>query len=160
MDRLGRIYPGERKSTYAQTIDRSMYSVVGLGRPPFPYNRKTGFLSYSKPLFNEKEGATDGGETVFRQCRTIEQCFVDEFTYNGVRRDRMIYDDKSRSTPVFREWGANESEVCGIFGYRLEKDAAQVECPGLDTRDYACCKVLTLYISAFCYLFFANHCFA
>lgn len=56
----------ESKSTYAQTIDRQRFGIVGLGRPNFdismqsPY-RGTGFMSETTIFKNDK--------TVFKSCR-------------------------------------------------------------------------------------------
>ena len=57
----------QAKNTYAQTIDRKRFGVVGLGRPEFdiatssPY-RGTGFMS-------ETSVFRDNKDTVFKSCR-------------------------------------------------------------------------------------------
>lgn len=124
------------KSTYVQTMGRNKFAAVGLGRPPFnismgsPY-RSTGFMSEAV-LFRQ------GSQTsVFKSCKTIEQCFVDMFTFNGKAVKRRVFNPASRA---MQDWTGLDGQNCGIFGIWL-KDRTDFDkmCPGEDFATRHCC---------------------
>jgi hypothetical protein len=66
---------GVQHGTYAQTLQQDGY-INMLGRPPFNYTvgapmRKSGFLSTENLL------GSSGDKTIFKPCKTVEQCFMD-----------------------------------------------------------------------------------
>jgi hypothetical protein len=130
------------KSTYAQTIDRNMFASVGVGTPPFnismysPY-RSTGFMSettlFRPPAGEQKE------TSVFKSCKTIKQCFVDRFTYNGRTVKRQVLDP---ATSTMRDWAGIDGQNCGVFGIWVgsgDKAAFNRLCPGEDWNTRFCC---------------------
>ena len=131
------------KSTYAQTIDRNMFSSVGVGTPPFnismssPY-RSTGFMSETT-LFRPDPKGEEDGKSVFKSCKTIEQCFIDRFTYNGRTVKRQVMDP---ATSTMRNWEGIDGQNCGIFGVWVgsgDKAAFNRLCPGEDFNTRFCC---------------------
>jgi hypothetical protein len=85
-----RAMPSITKSTYAQTVARDGYSVVGMGRPALDaaFARSTGFLSMQQKVFTEAAEVGVDGKSIFVPCKTLDQCFVDIFHYNGQMRER------------------------------------------------------------------------
>jgi hypothetical protein len=144
-----RMYPSERKGTYVQTVDRQGFSVVGLGRPSWFKSgeqdgyRKTGFLSTQDPVFLEDASKEDGGTSIFLSCKTIDQCFVDDFYYHGKVVSRRIYDDTKVQGRRMRDWEPQDAELCGSFGYQLDMDQSTVSCLGINSATHSCCKVHT-----------------
>lgn len=129
------------KSTYAQTISRNKYSVVGVAQPPFststssPY-RSTGFMSETT-LFRKDPANIDGGTSVFKSCKTIDQCFIDQFTYNGKPVKRRVFDPV---TKTMRDWTGLDGQYCGIFGILLSDVASfNAMCKGEDFDKKYCC---------------------
>lgn len=142
-----RIFFYKTKSTYAQTINRDKYAAVGLGKPSFftaghlPLNsgyRKAGFLSAETVFDVDAADATDGGKSIFTACKTLEQCFVDDFFYNGKMVARKIFDQVAN---VMRDWKPMESERCGSFGYQVDEMSAVNVCPGINQITHACCRI-------------------
>jgi hypothetical protein len=133
--------------TYAQTIKRDGY-INMLGRPPFDYStgspmRKSGFMSADTLL------GPSGDKTIFKPCKTVEQCFMDTFTHRGMERTRRVFiegDAFSYSLPSFmRDWKPSDATKCGIFGVLVEDPSGLTDkrkCPGLETNsNYYCCMV-------------------
>ena len=134
-----RMFPGTTKNTYVQTIDRLGYSIVGLGTLPFGTSpqegyRKAGFLSTKADVFVESSG-----QSIFKACKTLDQCFVDDFYYNGKVVSRRVYTYYNQQ-PKMRDWKPSESENCGIFAME-ETDRPTDYCLGINPTTHACCII-------------------
>lgn len=140
-----RMIPSVRKSTYVQTFDRNGFSVVGMGKIPFEHimgsaYRKTGFLSTDKQIYDPQSK-----KSLFVQCSSLEQCFVDKYFYNGkmIANRRVIGLDPGSQTPVKqqRDWKPSEAENCGIFGIEVTNYARDLQCPGINKKTQSCCML-------------------
>ena len=88
-----RSYPFSTKGTYAQTIGRDGYTIVGMGRPRLDnvaFARQNGFLSIQQAVYAEPTGNQVDGKSIFVPCKTLDQCFVDIFHYNGRPLQRYV----------------------------------------------------------------------
>ena len=117
------------KTTVAQTIDRSQFAAVGLGRPSFntstssPY-RSTGFMSEQRLFYTD---ANNAEQSVFKSCKTIDQCFMDMFTHNGKQHKRMVYHPVKKQ---MQNWTGADGEVCGVFGIWMnDPQSVAAMCP-------------------------------
>lgn len=146
LDTAGRFYPSRTKNTHVQTFGRNGYTVVGLGRPPFDIsnadgfsniNRKTGFLSAPGNIFLPTGQSDDEGKSIFMSCKTLDQCFVDDFYFNGRPVSRRVFTTDNR----MRDWEPKEGERCGIFGIEESDELASRSCPGIDTLKQSCCSI-------------------
>lgn len=125
MDTLKRIYQPKalQYGTRAQTLQRSGF-INMMGRPPFDYSdgvafRGSGFMSTDR-LLDKK------GETIFKPCKTVRQCFEDRFTHHGKEVTRRVFIDGEAfvnnaatggaSQSVMRDWKSRDAAKCGIFG--------------------------------------------
>jgi hypothetical protein len=123
-----------------------------LGRPPFDIAdgqaaRKAGFLSSSTLLKGKLN------TTIFKPCKTLEQCFEDKFTHNGaeitrrvfIRRDALGFTDATSSTTYYaRDWLASDATRCRIFGVWLSDQSSNginKMCPGTTSQTHYCCAV-------------------
>lgn len=142
--------------TYVQTLRRDGYMNMQ-GRPPFDYSvkspkRKAGFLS-SDSLLNTK------GETIFRPCKTVSQCFKDTFTYLGHERTRRVFIDRlavGNEEAYLRDWEPQDAMKCGIFGVFLKEvgtgQGINTMCPGTSASTHYCCA-LDMAVAPLNYLF-------
>ena len=133
--------------TYAQTLDRDGYMHME-GRPPFNYSvgtamRKAGFLSTGALL-----DSSANPQTIFKQCKTVRQCFKDEFTHHDVARTRKVSipaNVQSYASPQYmREWMPSDAANCGIFGVWLADNQGNgwnLKCPGTTSASHFCCAV-------------------
>lgn len=144
LETKGRMYPYRMKNTYAQTIDRRHYTVVGMGRPPFDISntqdfsnkyRKFGFLSPPANVDSVYSSSTD--KSIFASCRTLEQCFKDDFHYNGKIVERRIFTNLNE----MRDWVPREGERCGIFGKEVDPTTITASCPGINPLTHSCCEI-------------------
>lgn len=116
-------------------------------RPPFNYStvspmRKSGFLSYERLLDTL-------GNTIFKPCNTIQQCFKDSFTFRGKDATRRVYIDamsvgNTLIPSYMRDWKPNDATKCGIFGIWLsdgQGNSINDMCPGAPDSSYYCCAV-------------------
>lgn len=122
----------QAKGTYAQTIDRNGFTVVGMGKPLFDVSydsryRSSGFMSEESIFKND--------QTVFKNCMTVKQCFVDTFTYNGKEVKRQVLDPETKR---LRDWRGVDGQNCGVFGIWIEKEARQTFCPGATEARHCC----------------------
>jgi len=132
--------------TYAQTMHRNGF-VSMLGRPPFNYStsspmRKAGFLSTSSLL-------DAAGNTIFKQCRSVPQCFKDTFTHRGVDHTRHVFVEAGalspNSKPFMREWHPSDATKCGIFGIWMSDESrmngVNRMCEPTTPSSHYCCAV-------------------
>lgn len=127
-------------------------------RPPFNYStsspkRKAGFLSTDTLLDST-------GQTIFKQCKTVPQCFKDSFMHHGVEHTRQVYIEQgaiASASPAFmREWVPGDASKCGIFGYWVadaSEVTANIMCPGTTTSSHYCCAV-DFAVAPLFYLFY------
>lgn len=129
----------------AQTIER--FSIDGLangtesfsrfinmiGRPTLTnladksVYRSTGFL-----------GTKSAEKGKFRDCKSIDQCFVDDFTYHGVNTVRKV----AKPDAGIVKWGGLDTDACGGFGILLDPLKNPVACAVGSVADqgkYSCC---------------------
>jgi len=148
---------GLQHATYAQTLQRDGFMSM-LGRPPFNYStsspmRKAGFLSASSLLDSR-------GKTIFRQCKSVPQCFKDVFTHHGTEHTRRVFVEANAlflgSKPFMREWNPSDATKCGIFGIWISDESGtngvNRMCEPTSPSSHYCCAV-DVAVSPLFYLF-------
>ena len=99
--------------------------------------RKAGFLS-TPALLDARTG-----QTIFRPCKSVRQCFEDKFTHHGVEATRRVFvpagatgTDLATGRPsmgYMRDWRPSDAHRCGIFGIWISDNNGQgvnTKCPG------------------------------
>lgn len=115
--------------------------------------RKAGFLSTNQLVDKQ-------GNTIFKPCSSVPQCFKDTFTHRGAERTRRVFlESKTLGSSLLpstmRDWSPNDAVKCGIFGIWLSDangNGANLMCPGTEPSTHYCCAV-DVAVAPLLYLF-------